>query len=177
MSAHPDAGRLSTLDELSGSERDSLLAHVAGCRACRSVLVADNPSRIFSLLAGDPVPADALESLSSRVSAALDSEEKERRSAPAGHWRGVAGLAASVLVAIGFGALLTTRDLPAPRASSTAQPVGLAELRDPGEPATDAWHTQVGGIEVLDSRGRAQVLDLSVGQTQVVMIFDEELDI
>ncbi len=34
-----------------------------------------------------------------------------------------------------------------------------------------------GAFEILSSPGEAQVLDLSVGETQIVMIFDEELEI
>jgi hypothetical protein len=45
----------------------------------------------------------------------------------------------------------------------------LPDLAGPDEP--------INAIEVLSSPSEAQVLDLTVGDTEIVMIFDEELDI
>jgi len=50
-------------------------------------------------------------------------------------------------------------------------PSELARIAD-GERALPA-----AGVELLSSPGAARVVDLTVGETQVVMIFDEGLDL
>lgn len=156
-------------DSLAPQRRHEVLQHVERCPSCRAELMASDPSRLFSLLALEPVPRQALETLSARVRTEI--ERHEGRGARGRGWSVAGSLAASLLLAGLFTGYLATRP---------ALPVLV-----PGGPATDVVDVELlhgrtprpGGIELISSPGEAQVLELSVGETQVVMIFDEELDI
>lgn len=155
MRDHP-IGALERFDALGPEARRAVLRHVGGCTACRGRLVAADPARIFALLSADELPAEALERLERRVREGIDDAKK-----PAGRrWIAqAASLAASVLLAAAFlGYLWRT---PAP-------------LQAAAEPAAEP---PAGEIFLISSPGEAQVVDLTVGETQVVMIFDEALDL
>ena len=167
---HLEPAWLERFDSLSAAEREPGLRHATRCAECRCLLAAGDPSRLFSLLATEPVPREALERLSSRVHDELDGRQRtglrgRRRWA----W---ASVAASLILGGTIGAYLVTRP--------TATPVPERALLAPtsaAEVVPRAEEAPVGGIRVLSSPGDAQVLDLSVGETQVVMIFDKELEI
>ena len=115
----------------------------------------DDPTAIFARLRDIEIPADLLEAVSSDVTAALDREVPRRHwIRPAAAWAAAAALAAALLVP----AALQPRPV-APLAKAVPQAA---------EPAR-------AGISSLRTPGPAQVLDLTVGGTQVVMIFDAEL--
>ena len=114
----------------------------------------DDPTAIFARLRDIEIPADLLEAVSSDVTAALDREVPRRWIRPAAAWAAAAALAAALLVP----AALQPRPV-APLAKAVPQAA---------EPAR-------AGISSLRTPGPAQVLDLTVGGTQVVMIFDAEL--
>lgn len=168
MSRCPEATAWTELEALDRAERLALLEHARGCQACRGLLCAGDPSRAFALLALRPVPQAALDRVSARIAAAID----PRHAAPLpGARRAVvaawAGYAAAVLLAVAIAGLLAAPwraprldDDPADVAFS-ASPLGAARA----------------GVEVLSSPGAARVVDLAVGETQVVMIFDERLDL
>ena len=113
----------------------------------------DDPTAIFAALRDIEIPEELLASVSARVSAELDREAQHRTwFRPAVAWAAAAALAFGLLVS---GAL---------RQAPTA----------PMKPIAEAPRA---GIEALRTPGPAQVLDLTVGDTQVVMIFDAELSL
>ena len=116
----------------------------------------DDPTAIFARLREVEIPAELLASVSDGVAAALD-EEAPRRLwlRPTAAWAAAAALAAAALL------------VPAWREPGPAAPVATAR--------SQAVQTPRAGITSLRTPGPAQVLDLTVGDTQVVMIFDAEL--
>lgn len=163
MHSHPDSDALRRFDELEGDERDSLLRHVTGCAGCRERFLAPDPSRAFALLCLAAVPEEALERLSRRIDEAIR---------PA-HWTyRYASVAASLLLAAVLGGYLLTRPATAPVASLAGPRIEFVEAG----PAIES-ETAAGSIELVSSPGNAQVLDLTVGETQVVMILDAAMDI
>jgi hypothetical protein len=162
MSLHPEAELLERLAGLTGDERARIVQHLDGCPTCRSIVSQQDPSALFSLLSLEPLPRDALDRLSASVAASLP-DVMAARPRFVRHW--AAALAASVLLAAFFvGSLL--RDAP---------PVERVEL--PPVPEIALPDAPERGIELLSSPGTAQLVDFTVGETQVVRIFDEELDI
>jgi hypothetical protein len=167
MSGHPDLRPL--LQDDAPGDRHEALEHIRGCTRCRAEVARDDPSRLFALLALEPVPEALLQRLSRNVDDAVDRELADRL--PLRRW-GIASLAASILLAGFFSTYLWTRGRP-----TGAPPLGggvdLVEHVDAGPEGPLAPPAV---IEV-SSPGTAQVLDLSVGDTQLVMIFDKALDI
>lgn len=141
--------------------RDERLRHAQDCAACRKELFGDSPERLFSLLALGEAPAADLDRLTSGVMQRIEDEAAGRRRL---HLRAIVPVAASLLLAGLLGIYTTLQRIePAP---------GLAAL----EPFLEA-SAPSGGIELISSPGDAQVMEFAVGETQVVMIFDESLDI
>ena len=167
MIRHPDLRPL--LDEvpLPAPGRAELLAHVRACAECRVELASADPSRLFALLGSEPVPREALERLSQRVAAAIASEPRRR---PAAHSWAWGALAASLLVAGMLGAYLLDRPGVEPPAPLPPQLVEREAARPFSGTALPA-----GMVEVLDSPGDAEVIEIPLGDVQVVMIFDTEL--
>jgi hypothetical protein len=132
------------------------LEHIRDCRSCRDRWIAEDPSRMFVLL-GEVEPDRAiLDEVSGGVMAAIRSEPAATRWAPAAMLaRSAALLAAGILLAA---LLLPFAGGPAP-GRSQEEMLSRAE------------------VEVLSSTGSTQVVDLTVGDTQVVMIFDEGLEL
>lgn len=120
--------------------------------------VEDDPTAIFARLREIEIPPDLLEAVSRDVSAALD-REVPRRSwlRPTAAWAAAAALAAAALL------------VPAWQERRPAAPVATARPQAAATPRA--------GISSLRTPGPAQVLDLTVGDTQVVMIFDAELSL
>jgi hypothetical protein len=96
-------------------------------------------------------------------------------------------VAAALLLAGFFGGYLLAPGSPVPpeRIASTPGQAGpvLAgrqapvEIVDPAAALERFDREPVTGVELLDSPGSGQLVNVSVGETQVVMIFDEALDI
>jgi hypothetical protein len=162
MGGHPDPHQLSQFDSLEDVERREVLRHVAACGACRSVWVEADPSRVFALLGADAMPETALDRLTAGINDEIDAVETVSVGRRPGF--GWASLAASVMLAAAIGGYLVSRPDVVSRAS-------VAE-------AVATQHDQFAGsgIEVMTPAG-ADVYDLTVGDTQIVMIFDERLDI
>ena len=115
----------------------------------------DDPTAIFARLREIDIPADLLEAVSLDVSAALDREVPRRTwIRPLAAWAAAASLALALLV-------------PAARQPHPLPPLAKV-VPQTAQPAR-------AGISSLRTPGPAQVLDLTVGGTQVVMIFDAEL--
>ena len=166
MSGHPDLRPLIEGGDLERSRRQALLAHLEGCAACRTELAAADPSLLFALLATEPVPADVLEQVSERTAASIAAERAPRRAVPGWAW---GALAASILLA---GMFVTYVNRPAVDA-----PLPLPELASAQSPAPQPAAIPAGMIEVLKTPGEADVVEMTVGDVEVVMIFDEELGI
>ncbi len=160
MTGHPDPREF---DALSGSERLAALEHLGECAACRRELAAEDPTRLFALLAARAVPPRALDLVFSAVAGAIREgrapafRPRSRRLLAASAWAAAAALAAALLVPSGGGAGRTavSGDVAAlvPRTASRA------------------------GVEVVASPGVPQVVDLTVGETQIVMIFDPRIEL
>lgn len=167
MTAHPEPARYERFDDQPAGARRELLDHAAACPDCRARLLRGDASRLFAFLALPPVPAGALERLGAGLARELDRGTPRRPS-----WRipfAAAGLAASLILAGFFGlyALHATRVESPFAAIPAAPPATVASERE--APAS--------GIQLISSPGEAQVLELTIGETQVTMIFDEALDI
>ena len=169
MSRHPSPERLTRVDDLPPEERERLLGHVRGCASCRSIWAATDPTRLFALLADQAIPQALLDSVSAGVVAGIDAQAPgSRGSEPAWARRAVVAVAASVLLA--FTAVYFT---------SSGPRFDVREGMGEGVSRVADVHGITPGAQLvlLDSPGDAQVMDLTVGETQVVMIFDREFDI
>jgi RNA polymerase sigma factor (sigma-70 family) len=166
VTPHPPHATLRELDALPAAERAAVLDHVRTCRACRAVLVAARPEALFGLLAARPLPPAALDRLSREVAGAIDRLEARPPVAPWRRWVVPGAVAASLLLALLIGTPLLQRDATPQLAATPAAPAPVA---DPVLP--------VRGIELLSSPGDAEVVDFAIGDAQIVMIFDKELDI
>lgn len=158
---HLDRDVLARFENLRAQERHEVLAHTQRCGDCRRRLAEACPSYLFALLGSEAIPSGALDRLSARINDEIDRLEDVNRR---GRWPAWWSMAASLLLgAIIGGFLLVQPDAPAVRRAQ------LPDLTGPDEP--------IRAIEVLSTPSEAQVLDLMVGDTEIVMIFDEELDI
>jgi hypothetical protein len=167
MSAHPDPALFERLDFLAADARSDLLGHAANCVSCRERLLAKDPSRLFALLAVAPLPGEALARLGSGLDAELDRIAPPRRGPR--RLRAAASLAASLILAGFLGLYMVLSPGPAPvlvAVPANSSAMLASERRVPAD-----------GVQLLSSPGEAQVLELTIGETQVTMIFDEALDI
>lgn len=157
MTVHPDlrAAR-------SEPARRECLRHIAECAECRASAAFDDPSALFALLALREPADGVLEEVSRSVSARL---AVERRSVlDAWKERGLPPF------------------LPAALAASAALAFVLAGLLGPVPPGRSASEfasedVRRADVRVTETDGPAQVVDLTVGSTQVVMIFAAEIDL
>jgi hypothetical protein len=164
MAPHPPQA---LLDGPLSLERTRALRHVADCDDCRAQWAGEDPSRLFGLLAALPVPAGDLDRLSARLDAALAANPRATaRRTGGGHHARSAGLAlaAALALASAIGLYLGLREVP----DAPVSPA-LVEFQGAGAPAAAE-------VRVLSPRA-AEVITLQAGDTQVVMIFDEALDL
>ena len=151
------------LDGLADAEREHALEHLGECEACQRETAAGDPTRLFALLATRPVPQAILDEVSGRVAAAVRGEEAVRVRLPsprlrtASAWAAAAALAAALLLPLAGGPGRTAPEDPAVAFAPAATPRA--------------------GVQVVSSPGVSQVVDLTVGETQLVMIFDPGLDL
>lgn len=146
-----------TFAELAGDSRAAALRHVAGCAACRCAIADREPELLFALL--------SLESESPEILDAVSEGVYRRLADPRPSWveslreRGLPPVAARVAVAAAVAAC------------------GLLFLRAPTPmaPQVAVAAPERGGVTLVEPAPEAQVIDLTVGGTQVVMIFDPEL--
>jgi hypothetical protein len=134
-----------------------MLTHVRACGPCRSRAALNDPSLLFGLLALAPLPVSVLDDVSREVArragndrqtggAIYDQATWPRRTAAAG-----------VLVLTLLSGYATLR------------------LRPTTAPAPVALSSQRADVEVESGRGVSQVIDLTVGDTQIVMVYNGEL--
>lgn len=144
--------------------------HVDACGPCRDAWVAEDPSRVFALLALEPIDDAVLDAVSADVA-------REVRSWPSGRgvrpWRRVAAIAAAVGLA---GALFSlSRDRSLELAAGAA--LDGTRLEVAGAARGDEALATRASVFVRDSPGVADVVDVEMGDIQVVMIYDERLDL
>jgi len=159
MTGHPDRRMLSGFDALDEVERGEVLSHVSSCESCRTIWSEADPSRLFAILGTQSLPLAPLDRLTARINEELDDLDAEPAATRRGS--GWASLAASILLAALIGGYMISR--PETRTDEVA-----AAAVDQGFGGS--------GIEVM-TPADADVYDLMVGDTQIVMIFDERLDI
>jgi hypothetical protein len=170
MRSHPEAALFDRLDALPTAERERLLHHAAGCESSRAGLAAGDSSRLFALLAADPLPAERLAEFSAKLDLELD-RTTPQRTAP--RWIGAAAaLAASTVLAGFLGSYVLWQSRISPQPVSGAPPASA-----PLAVAVTEQEIPAGGVELISTPGDAQVMELAIGETKVVMIFDEALDI
>ncbi len=164
MSAHVQP---KTLSEAEGPARRAMLEHLASCAACREAAVLHDPSLLFALLALAPIPKADLDAVSAEVAHRAGRERgsfgellQERA------WPRRVAAAAVVVLALAAGYVMREGKRIEPEAISQRVP-------QPVEP-TALPHADV----AVDSpRGVSQVIDMTVGDTQVVMVYNKDLNL
>lgn len=165
MSEHLQQHEILGFDAFVDERRAQALDHLRACATCRAAWLAEDGSRVFSLLARAPISEDRLEQLSGRLDAALD-ELQPRRAERRGMFR-VASIAASLLLAAVLGAVLWNHEFP------SATVVTVERIEALAQP-----HEEVAGIQFVDMLGDdARVLDLIIGGTQILIVFDESIEL
>ena len=160
MTPHPAAGEFQRLNELPEGRRLEVLQHAESCAPCRLLLTRDDPTAIFGLLALQPIPEFALARLGRDLDAAIDADRGQQRYGGRRVAALAASIAASLILALFFGYHALQHD-----------PTRLAASSDSTGKSPER------GLELISSPGQAEVVDFSVGETHVVMIFDKALDI
>jgi anti-sigma factor RsiW len=165
---HPPAEWFERWPDLPQAARSELLAHTLECAACQERLTRDDPSRAFALLAARSLPDDWLERVSRDVDRAVaaSAARPASRGLRGGGW---AAIAASLLLALALAVLAPDR----PEAPVAAVPRVEAVQADKGTPFGGA---PAATIQLLSPQD-AEVYDISVGDTRIVMVFDAEIDI
>ncbi len=154
MSAHVDPMELASA---SGTARLAMLDHVRACASCRGAIARHDPSALFGLLALAPVPAPVLDALAVEVArrAGHDASPYGTLAEPARWPRRAA--AAAVLALVALCGYVTLNDRPE------------------GSPPPIAVSSKRADVEVDSGRGVSQVIDLTVGETQIVMVYNGDL--
>jgi hypothetical protein len=179
VTVHLTQQTLDDFDLLAGEQRQGVLQHARTCAACRVRLVSEDPGRLFALLSTDPLPEVALDRLSERIQAGLVARPEQPRTNRG--WFAVAAIAASLVFVILVG-VLSSRQAPLTELTE------LPELNETSEPAlatvtpieieeAAAQPAPMHSVELISSPGEAQLVDFAIGDIQVVMIIDRELDI
>ena len=170
MTDHPDLTPILRGAELPSAARQELLAHLQGCPVCRAALAQDDPSALFALLALEPVPDTVLARVSRGVA---DGIAREARRVSTRRVTALCVLAASLLLAAFLGVNLLTRN-GVPTGPPIPGKLVEVDLQQASEPKIVL---PAGFFEVLDTPGSADVVNISVEEVDLVMIFDEELGI
>lgn len=163
MNAHVDPR---TFESAAGEARRAMVAHLRTCAACRADAAAHDPSILFSLLAEAPIPPHVLDEVSRSVSRQAGSDRFSIGGlfalAPSMPLRAAAAAVAAVAL---LSAYLTLRPGPPPGMSARAVP----ERPAVATPRAD--------VEVEPQAAVSQVVDFTVGDTQVVMVYNRSLDL
>jgi len=156
VSGHVDPAQLASAE---GPARRAMLAHVLGCAPCRERVAAHDPAALFGLLAWTPLPPALLDDLSKDVARRAGSDRSSFGAlAVAATWPRRAAAAAVVALAL-FTGYATLR----PRPVAAPPPISASSRR--------------ADVEVKSGRGVSQVIDLTVGDTQIVMVYNGELQL
>jgi len=134
-------------DEAEGSDRRLLVDHLRACAACRVAAAEHDPTILFSLLDRAPVPAALLDRVSAGVA------ERVAAARPGSGMRRAAA-AAMVAMALICGYATFRHEAPAPR------------------PTLDRPRA---AVDVRPADAVSGVVDFTVGDTQVVMVYNGDL--
>jgi len=135
-----------------------MLEHVRHCASCRRTFADHDPSTLFSLLALTPLPEALLDDLSIEI-ARRTGTDRSGLGVIAGSvaWPRRAAAAAALVLTLLSG-YATLHEPPA-----AVPPVALSSRR--------------ADVEVESGRGVSQVIDLTVGETQIVMVYNGDLNL
>ncbi len=148
-------------DSATAPDRSCWIEHAAVCPECRDSWIAGDPSLVFALLADCPAVDEVAEQEAlDRLSAGIRREILAVR--PSGRLIRLAAAAVLAAALLAPPAAWLLRDRP----DAGIRTVAVAEPVPP-----------LAVVELLSSPGEARVIDLSVGDTQVVMIFDPRLEL
>jgi len=157
VSAHVDP---ETLADASGPSRILMVDHLAACPACREAVARFDPSLLFYLLSRAPIPERILDAVSAEVSHAATPAPARGGAA----WEAWPGTRRAVAAAVAAGAVLTGL---AAWMSRGPAPVLLPVAAVPAAAA----------VEVTPDAAISQVVDMTVGDTQVVMVYNGKLSL
>jgi len=149
VSAHLDPA---AFDALEGAARRLAVDHLRGCAACRAAAAAHDPTILFALLDRTAIPAHVLDEVSAGVLRRVESEPAAGR---------VRRLAAAAMLAL---ALLCGWEMGQPPAPPAAP--AIAGIKH-GLPRA--------AVDVRPADAVSGVVDISVGETQVVMVYNGDL--
>ena len=155
MISHVDPARF---EASSGAERESLARHLSSCGECRARLAEHDPTLLFGLLATRPMPTLVLDEVSREVLCSLPSAKPSWIEAV--QLRGASRFAAAAAVI------------------AVTLVAGSVVLRQGGRGAvapTAVAKAPSAEVSTVESLRPARVVDLTVGETQIVMIFDPEM--
>jgi anti-sigma factor RsiW len=148
-----------------GDQRRAMVEHLRNCPACRSEAAAFDPSILFSLLAAAPIPKVVLDDVSAEVSRRAGSDRGSigglMAAMPAARVRVAAAAVVALVLVSGYATMRRpARELAATEAASV--PPTVAQRAD---------------VDVLPARAVSQVVDFTVGETQVVMVYNGDLQL
>jgi hypothetical protein len=142
----------------SGRERRQMLTHLGACADCQRAVAEHDPSALFGLLAMAPLPTALLEDLSSAVARRAGTERTPYGDfAETAAWPRRAAAAAIVVLTLLSG-----------YATLYQRPKGVPSL---------SLSSRRADVEVDSGRGVSQVIDLTVGETQIVMVYNGDLNL
>ena len=162
MTAHP---RIPVWDSVPKAERVKWIKHIDSCALCRNKWLDEEPSRVFCLLADSPIDETELEDLSSRVLEEIEGDKRDH------------GSLARVTVVIAASFLLAALTVPF---MVTPGPIGPSvddQVTSTVPNSISPYQPAATEVEILATPGFSRVVDMTVGETKVVMIFDERLEI
>jgi anti-sigma factor RsiW len=153
VSPHVDPARLASS---TGPDRSAMLAHLLECASCRRDVAAHDPSLLFGLLALAPVPEEVLDRVSGEVARRAGSDHPSLGVlAESAGWPRRAA-AAAVFILMLWSGYMTLHERP------QATPAA-------------SFVSQRADVEVDSGRGVSQVIDMTVGETQIVMVYNGDL--
>lgn len=161
MSGHVDPR---TWASATGDARRAMVDHLRSCPACRAAVAAEDPVALFALLAAKPIPRRILDEVATGVErrAGLDRSSLGAilASVPSIRLRLAAAVIAGLALVGVTATLRQTSDV-----SSIAR--GAAEAHPTISQRAD--------VDVHPDRAVSQVVDFTVGDTQVVMVYNGDL--
>ncbi|HEX4823140.1 MAG TPA: hypothetical protein VFV19_02390 [Candidatus Polarisedimenticolaceae bacterium] len=149
MSAHLDPAGF---DALTGAARREAVDHLRVCSGCRASALAHDPTILFALLDRTPVPARILDDVASGV-------RREIQAVPRPQTVRRFAAAAMLALALVCGFVAGRSPLPAPASAIAVLPHDLPRA----------------AVDVSPQQAVSGVVDFSVGETQVVMVYNGDL--
>jgi hypothetical protein len=135
-----------------------MLLHLCACASCQRSVADHDPSLLFGLLALAPLPPSLLHDLSSTIARRAGSDRPPYGTlAEHAVWPRRAAAAAIVILTLLSG-YATLHERP-----EAVPPLSLSSRR--------------ADVAVESGRGVSQVIDLTVGETQIVMVYNGELNL